>query len=127
MTISERNIYWAGKVLTDSCHGAAVAGGWWHDIHTGAPLERNVGEMLMLIVSEVAEAMEGARKDLPDDKLHHRKMLEVELGDAVIRIFDLAGGLKLNLGDAIAEKLAYNAARTDHKPENRRAANGKKF
>lgn len=127
MTISERNIYWAGQVLTEACHGAAVAGGWWHDIHTGEPVQRNVGELLMLIVSEVAEAMEGHRKNLQDDKLPARKMLEVELADAVIRIFDLAGSQGFSLGDAIAEKLAYNAKRADHKPENRRAENGKKF
>jgi NTP pyrophosphatase (non-canonical NTP hydrolase) len=117
----------AGMALTNVCHGAAVSGGWWHDIHTGEPLERNVGELLMLIVSEVAEAMEGHRKNLMDDKLPHRKMLEVELADAVIRIFDLAGSQGFDLGGAISEKLAYNAARADHKPENRREANGKKF
>ena len=37
----------------------------------------------MLIVSEIAEAMEGERKDLMDDKLPHRKMAEVELADAL--------------------------------------------
>ncbi len=35
--------------------------------------------------------MEGERKDLMDDKLPHRKMAEVELADALIRIFDYAG------------------------------------
>jgi len=54
-------------------------------------------------------------------------MLEVELADAVIRIFDMAGGLNLDLGGAIAEKLQYNASRADHKPENRRQPGGKAF
>lgn len=122
-----QDLKYAGAILTTQCHGAAVAGGWWHDIETGARLERNVGELLMLIVSEVAEAMEGHRKNLMDDKLPHRKMLEVELADAVIRIFDLAGSQGFDLGDAIAEKMEFNASRADHKPENRRLANGKKF
>lgn len=122
-----RNLRWAGRELTEQCHGAAKRGGWWNDINTGEPLKRNVGELLMLIVSEVAEGMEGHRKQLMDDKLPNRQMLEVELADAVIRIFDLAGGLGYDLGGAIAEKLTYNATRADHKPENRRAANGKKF
>jgi hypothetical protein len=39
----------------------------------------------------------------------------------------LAGSQGFDLGGAISEKLAYNAARADHKPENRREANGKKF
>jgi hypothetical protein len=71
--------------------------------------------------------MEGARKGLMDDKLPARTMLEVELADAVIRIFDMAGGLHLDLGGAIAEKLAYNAQRADHKPGNRIKPGGKTF
>ncbi len=81
----------------------------------------------MLIVSEVAEAMEGHRKDLMDDKLPHRKMIEVELADAVIRIFDLAGAMNLDMGGAIAEKMNFNATRDDHKLENRKAAGGKAY
>lgn len=117
----------AGNYLVHVCHGAAKAGGWWSDINTGEPLNRNVGELLMLIVSEIAEGMEGHRKNKMDDKLPHRKMLEVELADAVIRICDLAGGLEFDLGSVIAEKMAFNAQREDHKIEARLAADGKKY
>jgi hypothetical protein len=61
------------------------------------PLERNIGELIMLCVSEVSEALEGHRKNLPDDKLPHRSMLEVELADTIIRLLDIAGGFKLNI------------------------------
>lgn len=88
---------------------------------------RNVGELLCLVHSEISEAMEGARKNLQDDKLPHRKMLEVELADAMIRMFDIAGAYSLDLGGAIAEKRAFNANRADHKMENRMKADGKKF
>ena len=71
--------------------------------------------------------MEGYRKNLMDDKLPHRSMLEVELADAVIRIFDMCGGLGLDLSGAIYEKLEYNQNRLDHKIENRLKENGKKF
>lgn len=100
---------------------------WWVDLKTGNPIKRNVGEMLMLIVSELAEAMEGDRKSLMDDKLPHRKMFEVELADAFIRIADLAGGLNLNLGGAIKEKLDFNLTRKDHMIEHRLTENGKKY
>lgn len=70
---------------------------WWHDLTTGARLDRNKGELLMLVVSELSEAMEGERKDLMDDHLPHRKMAEVELADAKIRIFDFAGGCGFKL------------------------------
>ena len=81
----------------------------------------------MLIVSEVAEAMEGERKDLMDDKLPHRKMAEVELADALIRIFDYAGGHGYNLGGAFVEKMAYNAKREDHTNAARLKVGGKRF
>ena len=90
-------------------------------------MNRNKGELLMLIVSEVSECMEGERKDLMDDKLPHRKMAEVELADALIRIFDYAGAYGYDLDGAVAEKRAFNATRPDHKPEARLAANGKKW
>lgn len=100
---------------------------WWLDPETGVRKSRNKGEQLMLIVSEVSEAMEGVRKDLMDDKLPHRKMEEVELADALIRIFDYACGHGLDLEGAYQEKMAYNRTRADHKPENRMKPGGKKF
>ena len=100
---------------------------WWVDLETGEPLKRNVGELLCLVHSEISEAMEGHRKNLMDDKLPHRRMFEVELADAVIRIFDLAAGMGLDLGGAYSEKREYNAVREDHQLEARRGVNGKKY
>lgn len=100
---------------------------WWVDVNTLEPKERNVGELLCLVHSEISEAMEGHRKGLMDDKLPHRSMLEVELADALIRIFDIGAGLKLDLVGALFEKLEYNRHRTDHKIENRKLAGGKKY
>jgi len=100
---------------------------WWVSLETGEPIERNVGELLCLVHSEISEAMEGHRKNLMDDKLPHRSMLEVELADAVIRIFDISAGLGLDVGGAFREKLEYNLTREDHKREARLQANGKKY
>ena len=81
----------------------------------------------MLMVSELAEAMEGERKSLMDDKLPHRKMAEVELADALIRIFDYAAAYNYDIGGAFVEKMEYNAHREDHKHEARALSNGKKW
>jgi NTP pyrophosphatase (non-canonical NTP hydrolase) len=111
--------------LSKVCRKAADT--WYYHPITKERLQLNVGERLMLIVSELAEGMEGYRKNLQDDKLPHRKMIEVELADALIRIFDFAGEHGYDLGGAMKEKLEYNAKRADHKPENRAKENGKKF
>lgn len=107
------------------CHEANQK--WWYDPATGEPLKRNRGELLMLIVSEIAEAMEGERKNLMDDKLPHRRMAEVELADALIRIFDYAEGFGYDIGGAFVEKMEYNRTRADHTHAERLKVNGKKF
>lgn len=113
--------------VADYVHNSAVEAGWWSDIKTGERVNRNVGELLCLVHSEISEAMEGHRKNLIDDKLPNRSSIEVELADAVIRIFDLSKALKLDIGGAIEEKLAFNKIRPDHKVENRLKENGKKY
>lgn len=99
---------------------------WWINIHTGEPLDRNVGETLFLVASELVEAMEGHRKDKMDDKLPHRKMFEVEVMDAMIRLLDLAYGFGLDF-EAMVEKIQYNRHRSDHKIENRLQEGGKAY
>ena len=120
----------AATKLKVQCHGASRAAGWWTDPSTGEPTQANpmcFAQKLMLTVSELAEAMEGDRKSLMDDKLPHRPMREVELADAVIRIFDLAGAYDLDIAGAIVEKMAFNQHRPDHKIAARTADGGKSY
>lgn len=104
-----------------------VAAKWYVDPKTGAKIERNFGEVLALMHSELSEALEAHRKSLNDDKLPHRKGVEVELADCVIRIFDTAQALGLDLAGAIIEKTRYNATREDHSLKARRGKNGKRY
>ena len=105
--------------LRDLCYSESVRAGWHTDIETGNLKNRNKGEMLALIHSEISEAMEGERKNLMDDHLPNRPMAEVEMADAIIRIMDYCGRWGYDIGGAIAEKLVYNKNRADHKIENR--------
>lgn len=116
------------KTLNDYANEVHAANAkWWRDLETGEPVERNKGEMLCLIHSEISECLEGIRKGLMDDHLPHRSMEEVELADALIRILDYSAGHGLDIHGSFVEKMAYNANRADHKPENRMLENGKKF
>ena len=83
--------------LAKICHNIAVEKGFWEK-------ERNIGEALMLIVTELAEAMEAHRKqDEPNFK--------EELADAFIRLLDLCGGLKIDIEDEIYQKSVKNKQR----------------
>lgn len=77
--------------------------GWWDGTNKWTVLTK-----LMLTVSEVSEAMEGDRKNLMDDKLPERKMLEVELADAAIRALDLAGHLDMKVSPVLHEMIGRN-------------------
>jgi NTP pyrophosphatase (non-canonical NTP hydrolase) len=116
--------------LSDTCHKNSYDAGWWHDPETGEPLKGNpyvVATKLALIHSEVSEAMEGHRRGAMDDKLPERSMLEVELADVLIRVFDLAGALELDVGGALVEKMGFNKDRQDHKIATRRSVGGKLY
>ena len=116
--------------LIEKAHGVAKEKGFWDE-------ERNVPEMLMLVVSELSEALEALRKghyaepfatavlaeDLKnwDDVLSEpwkngfekavKSSFEDEIADVAIRLFDLCGGLKIDLEKHIEMKMKYNSLR----------------
>jgi hypothetical protein len=103
---------------------------WWTDPATGEDLRKKdliVPTKLMMMVSEICEAMEGDRKDLMDDKIPELPAIVVELADALIRIGDLAGAMEYPVGLAARLKSSFNLIRPDHKHENRVKKGGKKY
>lgn len=89
-------------------HENADKKGFW-------PENSNDGEKIALIHSELSEALEACRKPGEKDK-HCPDFLnfDIELADAVIRIFDLAFKKRVNLAEAILAKHNYNLTR-EHK------------
>lgn len=99
-------------------------------------VECNTGQTLMLIVSELVEALEADRKlkyadlrryesDLKqmneyDDENLYKKIafeeyikdtFEDEIADTIIRVLDLCGGFDIDIERHIELKLRYNATR----------------
>lgn len=89
---------------------------------------KEIPELLMLIVTEVAEGMEEYRNkkpplyycgDVPDvfylfetiDPERKPEGLAAELADVIIRICNMSASLNLPLEKALAAKLAYNKTR----------------
>ena len=102
--------------IIDQSHSTAVEHGWWSDPE-GQPLPVNVGEKLMLIVTELAEAMEEWRNGRDLTEAYHRddgkpEGFPSELADVVIRIADLCGRTGIDLDAAVREKMTYNESRS---------------
>jgi len=113
--------------LSQEIHQSCLDAGWYNDPATGKPIDRNKGEMVSLMHSELSEMLEYIRKGGKDKHLPNRDGEEVELADTVIRILDYAGFRGMDLQGAIMEKWAYNQTRADHKLENRMKEGGKKI
>lgn len=107
--------------LSQTLHNSAVAKGFWEK-------PRNLGELLMLIVSELSEALEADRKDkYADRKRFERKGLiknfqksfeisikdsfEDEIADVFIRLLDLCGALGIDIAFYIENKMRFNQLR----------------
>jgi hypothetical protein len=102
-------------------HARNVKAGWWTDIDSGNPLKRSVGEMFILMVTELVEAYKAwANGNEPDDKLPQFPGVGVEMGDLLIRVADFCGGLEAgvivagaasNPGDAMFQEIVEIAER----------------
>jgi NTP pyrophosphatase (non-canonical NTP hydrolase) len=104
--------------------GVKTIGVWVYEVHKNAVQHgwydgkgaKNFGELLMLVVTEVAEVMEEYRngrlmKETYVNKNGKMCGIPSELADIVIRVMDICGYYNIDLEQAIAEKHEYNKSR----------------
>ena len=97
---------WLSQVA-DEIHTNKLRHGWKVTTSEDWKHPYEIPGVLMLIVSEVAEALEAFRKD-------DRENFEEELADVVIRTIGLAHGMGIDLKAAILAKVEKNRHR-EHK------------
>lgn len=107
--------------LAGEIHAINVEKGFWD-------VERNLSEALLLVVSEIIEAMEEVRNGTPLVTQLYESASGVrspnqsgstlkpvgfpsELADAIIRILDLCAAYDIDIDKAMMEKIAYNKTR----------------
>ena len=124
MTKWDESMIEALQELQEEIHNTACQKGWWDDHEwlltklrnsrdaTGAVDELYISTKIMLVVTELSEAMEAIRTgNPPDDKLPQFDGITVELADAMIRILDLSARFKMPVAEAMLAKMAYNEGR----------------
>lgn len=91
--------------LAKDIHETAKSKGWWDK-------ERNDGECIALMHSELSEALEAIRHgNPPDDKVPEFTGAEAEMADTVIRIMGLCHARGWRLAEAIVAKARFNNTR----------------
>ncbi len=86
-------------------HSISQAKGWWDN-------DRNNGEAIALMHSELSEGLEALRKSptAPSDHIPEFYGIEEEMADVIIRILDLAHARGWRGAEAVVAKSAVNAA-----------------
>lgn len=109
--------------MQERAHRIAVDHGWWPEEGDHSAVDATIPKNLMLIVTEIAEAMECYREGQPmtwTDDGGKPQGIASELADVLIRVADLCGAIGIDLEASVLDKMAYNARRS-HRHGGKRA------
>lgn len=88
-------------ISQEEVHQCAIDKGWWDN-------SRPIPELLCLLHSEISEALESYRNNIPEGEKH---CLSEELADLVIRIWDMCEFLRIDIAKAVNKKYEENLKR----------------
>lgn len=111
--MKQKELEQAIMVIAGDCYNISVEHGFWGEIKPNGQRERNFGEAIALIHSELSELLNAlmAPKPLTDEHCPEFTNAEIESADVIIRVLDLAIGLDYRIGEAILAKINYNRSR----------------
>lgn len=97
--------------LAQEVHQIAIDHGWWDQ-------DRNFGESIALIHSEASEVLEDWRRGralnvivYTEGEIPKPDGIPIEFADIIIRVLDLCAAYKIDIDQAIKEKMLFNSLR----------------